>query len=169
MAPQSNSYRFRHLLYTFEEIFAIRSGAYFIVYWYAIFDRVLSPDEPESGAFHTAWNAPLCFMGLRIEVDAVGYPAEHVAVGDTIVLGHAHADAVASGVDHGLEVAGGVDPVVDGALGGVGCAGEHGEVIAEAIGVAGVDSGLALLRSVMPGVAPVGADLGGIHQGLIDR
>ena len=141
----------------------------FIVYWYAIFDRVLSPDEPESGAFHTAWNAPLCFMGLRIEVDAVGYPDEHVAVGDTIVLGHAHADAVASGVDHGLEVAGGVDPVVDGALGGVGCAGEHGEVVTEAIGVAGVDSGLALLRSVMPGVAPVGADLGGIHQGLIDR
>ena len=108
-------------------------------------------------------------MGLRIEVDAVGYPDEHVAVGDTIVLGHAHADAVASGVDHGLKVAGGVDPVVDGALGGVGCAGEHGEVVTEAIGVAGVDSGLALLRSVMPGVAPVGADLGGIHQGLIDR
>ena len=140
----------------------------FIVYWYAIFDRVLSPDEPESGAFHTAWNAPLCFMGLRIEVDAVGYPDEHMTVGDAVVLGHAHADAVASGVDHGLEVTGGVDPVVDGALGGVGCAGEHSEVITEAVRVSGVNSGLAFLRGVMPGVAPVGADLSGVHQGLID-
>ena len=84
------------------------------------------------------------------------------------MLGHAHADTVASGVDHGLEVAGGVDPVVDGALGGVGCAGEHGEVVTEAIGVSGVNSGLAFLRGVMPGVAPIGADLSGIHQGLID-
>ena len=106
---------------------------------------------------------------LCIEVDAVGYSDEHVAVGDAVVLGHAYTDAVASGVDHGLEVTGGVDPVVDGALGGIGCASEHGEVGPEAAGVAGIDSGLALLRSVMPGVAPVGADLGGIHQGLADR
>ena len=33
-----------------------------LVYWYAIFDRVFSPDEQESGAFHTAWNASLCFI-----------------------------------------------------------------------------------------------------------
>ena len=105
---------------------------------------------------------------LCIEVDAIGYPDEHVAIGDSVVLGHTYTDAVASGVDHGLEVAGGVDPVVDGALGGVGCAGEHGEVIAEAVGVAGLGSGLPLLRSVMPGVAPVGAGLGGVHQGLVN-
>ena len=47
---------------------------------------------------------------LRIEVDAVGYSNEHVAVGDAVILGHAHADAVASRVDHGLEVAGGGMP-----------------------------------------------------------
>ena len=34
-----------------------------------------------------------------------------------------------SGVDHRLEMARRVDPVVDGALGSVGCAGEHGEVV----------------------------------------
>ena len=106
---------------------------------------------------------------LCIEVDTVGYPDEHVAVGDAVVLGHAHADAVASRVDHGLEVAGRVAPIVDGALGGVGGAGEHGEIGPEAVGVAGIDGGLALLRSVMPGVAPVGADLRGVHQSLIDR
>ena len=39
---------------------------------------------------------------LRIEVDAVGDSDKHVAVGDAVVLGHAHTDAVASGVDHGL-------------------------------------------------------------------
>ena len=93
---------------------------------------------------------------LHIEVNAVGDSDEHVAVGDAIALSYAHANAVASWVDHGFIVSWGVDPVIDGTLGGVGCAGEHGEVIAEAIGVAGVDSGLALLRSVMPGVAPVG-------------
>ena len=108
-------------------------------------------------------------MFSAVEIDAVGYPDEHVAVGDAIVLGHAYADAVASLVDHRLEVTGGVDPVVDGALGGVGGAGEHGEIGAEAVGVASVHSGLALLRSVMPGVAPVGAGLGGVHQGLADR
>ena len=106
---------------------------------------------------------------LRIEVDAVGYSNEHVAVGDAVILGHAHADAVASRVDHGLEVAGRVDPIVDSALSGVVCTSEHGEVVAEAVGVADVGSGLALLRSVMPGVAPVGAGLGGVHQGLADR
>ena len=105
---------------------------------------------------------------LCIEVDTVGYPDEHVAVGDAVVLGHAHADAVASRVDHGLEVAGRVAPIVDGALGGVGGAGEHGEIGAEAVGVAGIDGGLALLRSVMPGVEPIGASLGGVHQGLVD-
>lgn len=125
----------------------------------------------ESGAFHTAWNAPLCFfhIRLRIEVDAVGYSDKHIAVCNLVVLGHPHADAVASRVDHGLEVSGGVDPVVDGALGGVGCAGEHGEVRPEAVGVTGVGSGLALLWSVMPGVAPVGAGLGSVHQSLVDR
>ena len=62
-------------------------------------------------------------FGSCIEVDAVGYPDEHVTVGDAIVLGHAHADAVTSGVDHRLEMARRVDPVVDSALGCVGCAG----------------------------------------------
>ena len=117
----------------------------------------------ENGAFHTAWNAPLCFIGLRIEVDAVGHPNEHVAVSYSVVLGHAHADAVASRVDHRLKMARRVDPVVDSALGCVGCAGEHGEVVTEAIGVTGVNSGLAFLQGVMPCVAPVGAGLGGIH------
>ena len=41
---------------------------------------------------------------LRIEIDAVGYSGKHIAVCDPVVLGHAHADAVASRVDHGLEV-----------------------------------------------------------------
>ena len=47
---------------------------------------------------------------LRIKVDAIGDSGEHVTVGDTIVLGHAHADAVASGVDHGLKMTGGGMP-----------------------------------------------------------
>ena len=39
----------------------------------------------------------LCLAALsRIEVDAVGYPDEHVAVCDPVVLGYAHADTVAS-------------------------------------------------------------------------
>ena len=42
---------------------------------------------------------------LCIKVDAVGYPDEHVTVGDAIVLGHAYADAVASRVDHRLKMA----------------------------------------------------------------
>ena len=42
---------------------------------------------------------------LCIEVDAVGDPDKHIAVGDAVVLGHAHADAVTSGVDHRLEMA----------------------------------------------------------------
>ena len=106
---------------------------------------------------------------LRIEIDAVGYSDKHVAVCDPVVLGHAYPDAVATWIDHRLEVTWGVDPVVDGALGGIGCAGEHSEVITEAIGVTGVCSGLAFFRSVMPGVAPVRANLGGVHQGLVDR
>ena len=84
-------------------------------------------------------------------------------------MGHAHADAVASGVDYGFKVSGRVNPVVDGTPSGFGCAGEHGKVGPEAVGVASVDCGLALLRGVMPGVSPVGADLGGVHQGLVDR
>ena len=106
---------------------------------------------------------------LCIKVDAVGYPDEHVAVSDSVELSHSHADAVTSGVDHRFEVTGGVDPVVDGALGGIDCASEHGKVGPEAVGVADVGSGLALLRSVMPGVALVGAGLCCVHQGLIDR
>ena len=109
----------------------------------------------------------LCFSA--IEINTVGDSDEHVAVGDAVVLRYAHADAVASGVNHRLEVPGGVEPVVDGALGGIVCAGEHGEIGPEAAGIASIDSGLALLRSVMPGVAPVGAGLGGGHQGFADR
>ena len=105
---------------------------------------------------------------LRIEVDAVGYSNKHVAVCDPVALGHAHPDAVASRVDHGLEVSRGVDPVVDGVLGGVGCASEHSEVINEAVGISGLGNGLAFLRSVMPCIAPVGANLGGVHQGFVD-
>ena len=101
---------------------------------------------------------PLC-----VKVDAVGDSDEHVAVGDAIALSYAHADAVASGVNHGLKVSGGVDPVVDSASGGVGCAREHGQVVTEAVGISGVNSGLSLLWSVMPGVALVGAGLGGVH------
>lgn len=83
--------------------------------------------------------------------------------------GYAHADAVVSGVDHCLEVTGGVDPVVNGALSGVVCTSEHSEVVTETVGISSVGSGLALLWSVMPGVAPIGASLGGVHQGLVDR
>lgn len=106
---------------------------------------------------------------LRIEVDAVRYPNEHVTVSNPVVLGHAHADTVASWVDHGLEVTGRINPVVDSVLGGIGCTGEHGEVGPEAVGVAGINSGLAFLWRVMPSVAPVGAGLGGVHQGFVDR
>ena len=78
----------------------------------------------------------LCRAALsRIEVDAVGYPDKHVAVCDPVILGHAHPDAVASRVDHSLEVTGRFDPVVDGVLGGVGCAGEHSEVVTENVGI----------------------------------
>ena len=53
-------------------------------------------------------------------------------------------------------------------LGGIDCASEHGEIVAEAVGVAGVNSGLNLPRGMMLGVSPVGADLSGIHQGFTD-
>lgn len=89
-----------------------------------------------------------------IEVDAVRYPIKHAAVSDSVVLGHAHPDTVASRVDHGLEVSGGVDPVVDSALGGVGCAGEHGEVVSETVGVAGIDRGLAFLLKAVISALP---------------
>ena len=36
------------------------------------------------------------YFRLRIEIDAVGDSDEHIAVGDAVVLGYAHADAVAS-------------------------------------------------------------------------
>ena len=49
-------------------------------------------------------------MFSAVEIDAVGYPDEHVAVGDAIVLGHAHADTIASWIDHGLEMTGGGMP-----------------------------------------------------------
>ena len=112
----------------------------------------------------------MAFVGrlLCVEVDAVGDSKEQVAVGDAVVLSHPHSDAVASWVDHGLEVSRGVDPVVDGTPSGIDCAGEYGEVGPEAIGIAGVNSGLALLRGVMPGIAPVGTNLGGVHQGFVD-
>ena len=89
----------------------------------------------------------MTFVGrlLCVEVDAVRDSKEQVAVGYTIVLSHPHSDAVTSWVNHRLKVSRGVDPVVDGALGGIGCAGEHGEVRPEAIGIAGINSGLALL------------------------
>ena len=143
-------------------------GPLFFVFCYAIFDRVLS-QLTENGAFHYPERTALFHIWLCVEVDAVGYSDKHIAVCNPVVLGHAHTDAVASRVDHRLEVSGRVSPVVDGALGGIGCAGEHGEVIAEAVGVAGINSGLAFLQNVMPGVAPVGAGLGGVHQSLVDR
>ena len=51
------------------------------------------------------------------------------------MLGDAYADAVTVRVDHGLEVSGRVDPIVDGTLSSIGCAGEHSQVITEAVGV----------------------------------
>ena len=56
------------------------------------------------------WTAPLGTIRLRIEVDTVGDFDRHIAVGDAVVLGHAHADAVASLVDHRFEVTGGGMP-----------------------------------------------------------
>ena len=138
---------------------------YFLGY---IFLAVLCFLSPRGRAVQKTGQPFLATIWLRIEVDAVGYSNEHVAVGDAVILGHAHADAVASRVDHGLEVAGRVDPVVDGALGSIDCTGEHGEVVAEAVGISGLGSGLTLFWSVMPGVAPVGAGLGGVHQGLVN-
>ncbi len=85
------------------------------------------------------------------------------------MLGHAYPDAFASGVDHGLEVTGGVDPVVDSVLSSICCASKYGEVVTESIGLTGICGGFTLLRSVMPGVALVGAGLCCVHQGLIDR
>ena len=79
---------------------------------------------------------------LRIEVDAVGYPDEHVAVNDSVVLGHTYSDVVTSRVYHGLEMARRFDPVVDGVLGGIGCPSEYGQVITEAVGAAGVEAAL---------------------------
>ena len=61
------------------------------------------------------------------------------------------------------------DPVVDSALGGIGCASERCEVVTETVGVAGIDSGLAFLRGMVPGIPLVGAGLGGVHQGIVDR
>ena len=61
------------------------------------------------------------------------YAYRSIAIGDAVVLGHTHTDAVASGVDHGLEVTGGVDPVVDSALSSICCASKYGEVVTEAI------------------------------------
>ena len=93
---------------------AIKSFLFF-VFCYAIFEqktlvsqRHISCLCPVSCQYEKApssfLNGALAAMWLRIEVDAVGYPNEHVAVGDAVVLGHAHADAVASRVNHRLEV-----------------------------------------------------------------
>ena len=68
--------------------------------WLAIqdtFGHINSPPDFAGGPL-------LVYLCLRIEVYTVGDSDEHVAVGDSVVLGHAHADAVASRVDHGLEV-----------------------------------------------------------------
>ncbi|MCI8811611.1 MAG: hypothetical protein HFF84_16285 [Oscillibacter sp.] len=54
-----------------------------------------------------------------------------------------------------LTMAGSVNPVFDGALGCVGCSCEYGEVVPEAVGVSGVDSGLAFLLGVTPGISPL--------------
>ena len=106
----------------------------------------------------------LCLAALLcIEVDAVRYSDKHIAVCDPVVLCHAYSDAVAAWINHGLKVTGRVDPVIDGVLSGIGCAGEHSEVITETVGITSVDSSLALLWRVMPGVPPVGANLGGVH------
>lgn len=95
------------------------------------------------------WTALLEYaIRLYMEVDAVGYPNEHIAVGDTVVLGHARADAVISWVDYGLEVTGRVNPVFDGAPSDIGCAGEQGKVVTETVGVIGLGSGLAFLQGV---------------------
>ena len=121
--------------------------------------------RPRGRAIQLPGQPSLSTIRLCIEVDAVRYPDEHIAIGDAVVLGHTHTDAVASGVDHGLEVTGRIDPVIDGTLSGVSCASEHSQVIAETVGIAGVDSSLALLRRVMPGVSPAGANLGGRSSG----
>lgn len=107
------------------------------------------------------WYIPRCMehttlfhIWLRIEVGAVGYSGEHVAVSDSVILGCPHSDAVTSRVGHGPEVAGGVDPVIDGVLSGIGCADEHSQVITEAIRVTDIDSSPASLRGMVLGVAP---------------
>lgn len=46
---------------------------------------------------------PLTGYLLHIEVDAIRYSDEHIAVGNPTALGHAYTDTVASWVDHGLE------------------------------------------------------------------
>ena len=59
---------------------------------------------PRGRAIQPPGRPSLSTILLCVEVNAVGDSDEHIAVGDTVVLGHAHADAVASGVNHGLEV-----------------------------------------------------------------
>ena len=56
-----------------------------------------------SASFLTENGPPACagrpfwfYFRLRIKIDAVWDSDEHVAVGDAVVLGHTHADAVAS-------------------------------------------------------------------------
>ena len=68
-----------------------------LVYWYTISDRVfIMVSKKQRSVFYTVWDTPLCFyIHICIEVDAVGDSNEHVAVGDAIVLGHAHANAAA--------------------------------------------------------------------------
>lgn len=63
-----------------------------------------------------------------------------IAAGDAVILGNTHPDAITVWVYHGLEVAKRVDPAVDGPLGSV-----------------------APFQGVVPGVAPVGTGLGGVH------
>ena len=80
----------------------------------------------------------------------------------------AHTEAVAVRVDHGLGVAGGVGPAGNSFSGDIMCAGEHGEVGAEALGIASGGGGFALL-SVVPEVHLTRDGLGGIHQGVVHR
>lgn len=46
----------------------------------------------------------LLYFLLSIEIDAVGYSGEHIAVDYAVMLSHTHNDAVAVWIDHGLVV-----------------------------------------------------------------
>ncbi len=82
----------------------------------------------------SALNFRICSFSsvlLRIEIDAVEYSDKHVAI--DYVLYDAHPNAVTVRAIMVWKYPGKVVSLVDKALGGIGCAGEHREVVTKAV------------------------------------